>query len=394
MKKRLILLAAAAAVAGVGIWGVFFRAPADPGQIRLSGNIEVTQVDLAFKLAGRLKDRLVDEGDRVRRGQAVARLDAADYRLEAARAEADLAYAEAVLAELEAGSRPEEIARSRARMTQARFALSELATGSRAQEIDGAKAQLARAQAAERAARSRLDQADADFNRYEAVFRDGGISQQAFEGYRTQRDTFRGASEEAAAQVAAARQGLSLMVEGVRKERIRQARAALAQADAEYALVSAGPRPETIAQGRARAMAARAALNLARQHLADTEIFSPLDGVVLSKSAEPGAIVNPGTPVVTVAETGKLWLRAYLSETDLGRVRLGQPAAVTVDAFPEKTYRGVLRFISSEAEFTPKSVQTFEARVNLVYRVKIAIENADGGLKPGMPADARMEVKP
>lgn len=393
MKKRLILLAAAV-VAGAGLWIGFFRGPADPGHIRLSGNIEVTQVDLAFKLAGRLEERLVDEGDRVGFGQTVARLDAADYRLQAARAEADLAYAEAVLAELEAGSRDEEITRARARATQARFVLTELTAGSRAQEIDRARADLVRAQAAARAARSRLDQAEADFVRYEAVFHDGGISQQAFDGYGTGRDTARSASEEAAARVAAARQGLSLMMEGPRKERIRQARAALDQADAEYALVAAGPRPEIIAQSQARVAAARAALNMARQQLADTEIFSPFDGVVLSQSAEPGAIVNAGTPVVTVAEIGKLWLRAYLSETDLGRVRLGQTATVTVDAFPAKTYPGHLSFISSEAEFTPKSVQTFEERVNLVYRVKIVLDNVDGGLKPGMPADARIEALP
>lgn len=393
MKKRLMLLAAAV-LAGVGIWIGYFRPSADSGQLLLSGNIEVTQVDLAFKLGGRLAERLVDEGDPVRRGQVVARLDAADYRLQTARAEADLAYAEAVVAELEAGSRPEEIDRARARMTQARFALAELTTGSRAQEIDTARADLDRALAAERATRSRLDQAEADFARYRAVYDDGGVSRQVFEGYVLGRDTARNAHEEAAARVAAARERLSLVKEGPRTEQIHQARATLAQAQAEYALVAAGPRAETIAQARARAAAARAALDLARQHLTDTEIPSPFDGVVLSKSAEPGAVVNAGSPVVTVAATGDLWLRAYLNETDLGRIRIGQPATVSVDAFPGKTYSGRLRFISSEAEFTPKSVQTFEERVNLVYRVKIALDNADGTLKPGMPADARLEVAP
>ena len=125
--------------------------------------------------------------------------------------------------------------------------------------------------------------------------------------------------------------------------------------------------------------------------LAYTELHAPFDGVVLSKSAEPGEYLNPGTPVVTVGEMERVWLRAYINETDLGRVRLGQTVDVTTDSFPGKMYKGTLGFLSSEAEFTPKTVQTFEERVKMMYRVKIDLENPNHELKLGMPADATIE---
>lgn len=394
MKKRLrIAIPVAVVVAATLLWHFVYRNGSDPNRIRLSGNIEVTQVDLAFKIPGRLAERLVDEGDRIRRGDVIARLDATDQRLQVRKAEADRDYARSVLAELEAGSRPEEIARADARAEQMRYALKELETGSRAQQIAEAEAELTRAIAAQQASKSQLALAAADLARYAAVYTDGGISRQAFDTYSTRHDTAKNTDEEAAARVRIARQRLSLVKEGPRSEQVRQARAALSQAEAERALVTAGPRQETIAQAAARVAAAEEALNLLRQQVADTTISAPFDGVVLSKSAEPGAYLNPGAPVVTVAQLDRVWLRAFVSETDLGRIRLGQSAEVTSDGAPDKPVTGQLTFISSQAEFTPKSVQTFEERVNLMYRVKITMDNPDGRLKPGMPADAVIRIE-
>lgn len=394
MKKRLrIAIPIAAVVAVALLWNHFYRNGSARDHIRLSGNIEVTQVDMAFKIPGRLAERRVDEGDRIHRGDVIARLDATDQALQVRKAEADLDYARSVLAELEAGSRPEEIARVGARVEQMRYALKELETGSRAQQIAEAEAELARAIAAKHASKSQLELAAADLSRYAGVYADGGISRQAFETYRTRHDTAKNADEEAAARVRIARQRLSLVKEGPRSEQIRQARFALAQAEAEHALVTAGPRQETITQAAARVAAAGEALSLFRQQVADTTISAPFDGVVLSKSAEPGAYLNPGAPVVTVAQMDPLWLRAFVSETDLGRIRLGQSAKVTTDSAPDKPVIGRVTFISSQAEFTPKSVQTFEDRVNLMYRVKITLDNTDGWLKPGMPADAVIRVE-
>ena len=180
------------------------------------------------------------------------------------------------------------------------------------------------------------------------------------------------------------------MREGPRKEAIEQARAAWLQAQQRYELVRKGPRKETIEQARARAEQARQALAVAETRLSYTTLSSPLTGVVLSKNIEPGEYVAAGTPIVTVGDLEHPWLRAYINETDLGRVKVGQRVRVTADTFPGKAYEGHVSFISSQAEFTPKSVQTEKERVKLVYRIKVEIANPNMELKPGMPADAEI----
>ncbi|MCG6895478.1 MAG: HlyD family efflux transporter periplasmic adaptor subunit [Desulfobacteraceae bacterium] len=395
MKKKLrivipILVLAAAAAVGYR----FFGPDGDSNRIVISGNIDVTQVDASFKIQGRLAERLVDEGEAVRKGQVVARLDPVDQKLQVGRAEAELAQTRSVLAELEAGSREEEIDRAAARVDQARSALEELESGSRRQEIAEAEAALERALASAQARKNELELARSDHRRNASLMQNGGISRQEYDRYRTRMETAVNAYTEASAAVQSARQQLSLVREGPRSERVRMARANLRQAEAEYRLVQAGPRRETIDGARARVAEAEQALKQAQQALADTELVAPFDGVVLSKSAEPGAYLYPGTPVVTLAELDRVWLRAWVSETDLGRIRRNQKALVFTDTYPDKSYPGRLVFISSQAEFTPKSVQTHEERVHLVYRVKIDLDNPNGELKPGMPADAELQVSP
>jgi HlyD family secretion protein len=354
----------------------------------VSGNIEATQVQLGFKISGRLIDRLADEGDRGVAGQKIAVLDATDQRIAVARAEAELAYRKSIAAELKAGSRPEEIQQAAARVQQARFALDELVRGSRVQVIADARSELDRALAAEKAAASELELARSDNTRYAVLVQEEVVSQRDFDVVRTRLDAAYNAWLEAQARAQSAKERLSLAQEGPRTEQIQQARAALRQAEAEYALVQAGPRSETIAQALAQVAVAEQTLSHARQQLAETEIFSPIDGVVLSKSAEPGEFLNPGAPVVMVGDLINTWVRAFVNEKDLGRIRLNQPAQITTDAYPKEVFKGKIRFIDSQAAFTPKSVQTFEERVKLMYRIKIEVINPDLKLKPGMPADA------
>ena len=163
------------------------------------------------------------------------------------------------------------------------------------------------------------------------------------------------------------------------------------QAEQQYALVKKGPRREDIDQGKARFEQAQQALALARTQLSYATLTAPIPGVVISKNVEPQEYVAPGTSVVTIGNLAQVWLRAYVEETDLGRVKVGQKALLTIDAFPEKTYEGRVVFVASEAEFTPKSVQTKKERVKLVYRIKIAVPNPSMELKPGMPADATIQ---
>lgn len=395
MKKRLRIVIPLVLILTAGVAGfVYIKTHGNSTSLKVSGNIEVTDAQMSFRIPGRLEKRLVDEGDKVTDGQLLAALEKTDQQIAVAIAEAGLAYARSVLSELETGSRPEEIDRSRARVLQAKSALTELTNGSRIQEIEGAKAELDRAGASVKTAEVQLHQAKADVERYEALFKEGGISQREYELYRTRFESAKNTREEALSGLKNAREALSLRKEGPRIEKIRNARAALKQAEAEYALVKTGPRKESIQQAAARVKSTEEALNQASQQLRYTELFSPMAGVVLSKSAEPGEYLNPASPVVTLGDIRHPWLRAYISEKDLGRIKLKDPVTVTTDAFPNKTYRGRVSFISSQAEFTPKSVQTFEERMKLMFRIKIELENPDEELKPGMPADALISTPP
>jgi HlyD family secretion protein len=139
--------------------------------------------------------------------------------------------------------------------------------------------------------------------------------------------------------------------------------------------------------GKANVEALKASLDLANTRLGFADLTSPIDGFVLVKSAEAGEVVQVGTTVFTVADLRDIWLTAYINETDLGRVKLNQPAEISTDTYPGKVYKGRISFISSEAEFTPKQIQTTEERVKMVYRIKIQVDNTNLELKPGMPAD-------
>jgi HlyD family secretion protein len=329
MKRKKAIIAVAVILAiGAGIAAWFrFREGKEVGVIRVSGNIEVTDVDVSFKIPGRLLERSVDEGMSVSAGQPVARLDSADLEGEASMKEAELQAAEAVLRELVAGSRPQEVAR---------------------------------AGAAVAAARAEAERLSVDHDRAKTLFARDVISRQEFERAR------------AAYEVA--------------DERRNEAKESLH-------LVQEGPRREQIERARAQVRQAKEALELARTRLSYTAIASPLEGVVLSKNVEPGDYVAPGTPVVTVGALKTPWLRAYIEETDLGRVKVGQLVEVTADTYPGKKYAGLISFIASQAEFTPKIVQTKKERVKLVYRIKIDVANPDMELKPGMPADAAIRTE-
>ncbi len=325
------------AAGGLGYYLYTLRT-ARTAELLLSGNIEVTEAQLGFKIAGRLAERLVDEGERVTKGQLLARLDNTDQVLGVTQAIANVAYAKAVLADKESGSRSQEIAESRATVAQS--------------------------QAMVESAQAQYDNARADYLRFAALHKQKVVSTHENDSYRTAHETALKHLDEAKAILRAQEEQLSLRVEGTRKDQIEQARAQLDVAQ------------ETLKQAQVK--------------LEYTELHAPFPGVVLSKAAEPGEYLNVGSPVLTVGELDRVWLRAYVPETMVGRVQLGQSAGVTTDSLPDKVFPGRVSFISSEAEFTPKTVQTPQERVKLVYRIKIDLDNPDHRLKPGLPADARL----
>jgi HlyD family secretion protein len=328
MKKRLIFaLAALLPISAAAFYFTIRHKANGRDSVRVSGNIEVTTVDVSFKVPGRVRERLVDEGETVRTGQIVARLDSADFAHEVAIRKAEAQTARAALRELEAGSRREEIAQ--------------------------AEAVLA---AAEAEARRLAD----DFRRQKELFSREVIPKQKFDAALAAREASRAQA--------------------------RQAREALE-------LVRKGPRQERIDQGRSRLKEAEASLALAVERLGYTTLTAPSTGLVIAKNIEPGEQAATGTPIITVGDITSPWLRAYIPETDLGRVKVGQKVRITTDTWPGKTYDGLVTFISPEAEFTPKNVQTEKERVKLVYRIKITIPNPAMELKPGMPADAEIVTR-
>jgi HlyD family secretion protein len=228
--------------------------------------------------------------------------------------------------------------------------LALLLAGTRQQEMSASEQTMLNAQAD-------LEEKKIEYDRAQRLFSKDELSAE-------DRDLADTALKRAEATFRAAQQRYNEAVEGTRKEDIAIARANLKQADAD--------------------------LGLSRVNLDYTTLRAPSAGVITVREAELGEVVIPGTPVITLADLDHIWLRAYIAETDLGRIRWGQEATITTDTYPGKQYPGRISFISSSAEFTPKSVQTYKERVTLVYRIKIDIDNPNHELKPGMPADARV----
>lgn len=322
---RAILIVGALLLAIIAALTLWTRPAPEPGVfLRVSGNIEMTDAEVSFKIPGRVAERLVSEGETVQAGQLVARLDAGELGQEVALRGAEIRAAAAALAELETGSRPEEIAQAEA-------------------VVRRAQADVARARA--------------EFRRLKTLYEQENVSVQDYDAARTVVDV---------------------------------TEAKLREAQAQWRLVQKGPRIEKIDRARAQLQQAKEALALAETRFSYSILASPLTGVVLSHHIEPGEYVAAGTPIVTVGNVEQVWLRAYVDEADLGRVKVGQATTVTIDTYPNKAYEGRVSFIASQAEFTPKSVQTEKERVKLVYRIKVTIANPAMELKAGMPADARI----
>jgi HlyD family secretion protein len=323
--KRGILVAALifalGAVAAVAWW--FTQRENEQRQLVLYGNVDLRQVQLSFNNSERVAAVLVQEGDRVRQGQLVARLDTRRLEPQVAQAEAQAAAQRQVVQRLRSGSRPEEIAQARANVASAK-----------------ADAENARQQ-------------------YERI--------------------------KSAAEMSAGR--------AVRQQDVDTAKAALQVAEAKLVvnqraldLAVIGPRKEDIAEAEARLRADEAQLALLRQQLVDAQLLAPMDGVVRTRILEPGDMASPQRPVFSLAITDPKWVRAYVSEPDLGKVHHGMAAAVVVDSFPNRRFDGWVGFVSPVAEFTPKTVQTEELRTSLVYEVRVFVKDPSDELRLGMPA--------
>jgi HlyD family secretion protein len=299
------------------------RRDSAPSEIVLYGNVDLRQVQLSFNNSERIAAVLVQEGERVRQGQVLARLDTRRLEPQVAQAEARVGAQRQVVQRLRSGSRPEEIAQARA-------------------NVNSAKADAVNAH-----------------QQYERI--------------------------KSAAEMSAGR--------AVRQQDVDSAKAAVEVAEAKLAvnmraleLAIIGPRKEDIAEAEAQLRANEAQLALLRQQLIDAQLLAPMDAIVRTRILEPGEMASPQKPVFSLAITDPKWVRAYVAESNLGKVHEGIHAAVVVDSFPERRFEGWVGFISPVAEFTPKTVQTEELRTSLVYEVRVFVKDPSNDLRLGMPA--------
>jgi HlyD family secretion protein len=386
--KRIILVLIVLAVAGVAAVYVFRGMGSDiSGRIVVSGNIELTEVNIAFKTAGRLIERTVDEGDGVKNGQIIARLDRDQLMAQRDREAAGLQSAETQLAQSETSLAWEkatlaaDIEQRQADLASNEARLAELKNGARPQEKLDARAAVESAQ-------SELDRAKKDWDRAQTLYKNDDISTAQFDQYRNR-------WESAQAAVKSATEREALVLAGPRAEVIRAQQGQVERTRAAVKIAEANSlemkrREQDLGTRRAEIARSTASIAMIDSQLADTIASSPVDGVVLVKAADVGEVLAPGTTVVTVGDIDHPWLRGYVNETDLGRIKLGAKAKVTTDSYPGKVYQGRVTFISSEAEFTPKQIQTEQERVKLVYRIKIEMDNPRRELKSNMPADAEI----
>jgi HlyD family secretion protein len=390
MKKAILVVVLIVSLGIVGLLS-FRQFNSDSSDtLSISGNIELTEVNISFKVPGRLVELAVDEGQPVKKGMIVARLDQEQLLHQRERAQAALAAAESGLTQLQTAIEYQretfqgQIEQRHGELGQAEARLRELLAGSRTQEIEQARAVVD-------SARAEHERAKKDWERAQRLHENEDISTSQYDQFRTR-------YENAVAALKQTEERLALVVEGPRKENIEAARAQVAQARGGVRLAAASRlelkrREQELQARRAEIDRARADLALIESQLKDTIAASPIDGIVLTKAAEVGEVIAAGTTVVTVGDMDHPWLRGYINERDLGRVKLGAKVKVTTDSFPGKIYWGRVSFISSEAEFTPKQIQTPEERVKLVYRIKIDIENRQHELKSNMPADAKIDIE-
>jgi HlyD family secretion protein len=329
--KRRVLIAVLLVAAGAAGWVWWLtREQTNSQELVLYGNLDLRQVQLSFNNSERIAAVSVQEGDRVRQGQVLARLDTSRLAPQVAEAEAQAAAQRQVVTRLRNGSRPEEIAQARA-------------------NVESAKADMVNA--------------------------------------RQQYERVRSVMEASAGRA-------------VKQQDVDSAKAALQVAEAKLTvnqraleLAIAGPRKEEVAEAAARLQANEAQLALLRQQLADTQLIAPVDAVVRTRVMEPGDMASPQKPIFTLAMTDPKWVRAYVSEPDLGKVHQGMVASVRVDSFPNRRFDGWVGFVSPVAEFTPKSVQTEELRTSLVYEVRVFVKDPSDELRLGMPATVYLSLE-
>lgn len=369
-----VVAALALAYAAWGFGRQLLVANEADGVIGGSGRIEGTEVTVATKVFGRIERLLVKEGDRVEKGQLLVVISSDQLQAQVESALAEVAAAEGQV------KREEENLRFWGRKVEEAGVALKLATREAAERIDQAEAALEAAKADLMRAEAELERAKKDLVRYEALYQEKGIPLQVVDHAKV------------------AKQASEAQVERARKE-VERAKAALRLAEAQRLIVTLRERElesslamrdqakEALAMARARVKAAKARVREVEATLDDTRIVSPASGTIIAKLVEEGEVVTPGIPLLTLVDLDDLYLKIYIPEPEIGKIKLGSPARIKVDAFPDRFFEAIVSQIAQQAEFTPRFVETRQERAKLTFWVKLRAKNPQGLLKPGMPAE-------
>ena len=373
-RKRIIgaailLLAIVAALA----WYFFRR----PSPLVYWGTIETREIQVGSRVSGRVTEVAVEEGQRVSAGAVLVRFEVDEVRAQRTQAEAVLKQAEADLDKFERGYRPEEIAQSEATARQQRALFEAAKNGPRPQELQQAQADYD-------AARADAANAEITYKRMQTLVRGETVSRQQYDDSLARRDA-------TAQRAESAHQRLLLLQAGTRKEDLDAAEQRYQQARANADMMRRGYRKEDVEAARGRLAQAEGRVKELDARLRESELAAPADGVIETVSIRPGDLVPPQRIVVSMLEPAQLWVRIFIPETELARVKLGQAATVTVDSLSGRVFTGSVQQINSQAEFLPRNVQTRDDREHQVFGAKVMVANSDGVLKSGM--SARVELQ-
>ncbi|HMI82481.1 MAG TPA: efflux RND transporter periplasmic adaptor subunit [Polyangiaceae bacterium] len=337
-----------------------------------SGTVEARTISVGSRAGGRVKEVLVKEGARVAKGESLVTLEPADWPAQLMQAEAQLAQAQANLDKLKQGARPEEIEQARARAVTAKAAFEQARAGSRPEQVAAAESRLAVQELAvqkvelEAQRMAKLDQAGAAVP---AEVDNAKISVQA-----------------AIAQRDATKQQLEELRHGSRREELDQARGRQAEQIASEKLVAAGSRTEDIRVAAAQVDAARGHVDQIKSMIDELAVRAPLATRVEALDLRPGDILAPNAIAAVLLEENQLYLRIYVPETLLGRIKIGQEVSISVDSFPHQSFRGVVEHINAVGEYSPRNLQTADERADQVFATRVGLKTGFDELRAGMAA--------
>ena len=394
-RKLLFLIPLAAIVVAGGVGIRYFLSQPEDSAIELSGRIEGYESDIGAKVAGRVEKITVREGDRVQENQVIAKLDDDELQAQLRGAEAKLQSArqEANQARLQIDavrSQMREVRLSRQQAEQQAQGRIEEAQANLSSAL--AKLEEAKAQKQETQAQLRLAKVDRD--RYKNLVEQGVVPQQQFDQAQTEVETTEAALQARQAAVNAAQRQVNVARGSLRQAQTTSFNPEIRTAKLEGLQKQLEQARSQLSAAQSNIASAQATKEEIKARLDDLDIISPIDGVVLDRIAEPGEVLSAGKIIVSVLDLDDVYLRGYIREGLIGKVRVGQPAQVYLDSNPDQPINATVSAIDSEASFTPENIYFKRDRVTQVFGVKLALDNPQGFAKPGMPADAEIIVEP